>query len=186
MEAFRELIAHKKCMRGLVEDSEYFAYRMDGPDGIGCSLGFGQNELSSADYLISCDEFLKIQLIELSDMNDAIEKCRKNHIALANRAQSSKEKREVTKRAWLPVTSEIANKWSGSIAIVERWYRKKTLGPVVDPVYLFLLVCKNGTDPIALDILKERLRGKIVNIEVCETQGLSDFLVNKVKSHEKS
>lgn len=69
--------------------------------------------------------------------------------------------------------------WMGSIAVIERLYRKNNLAG--DPVYKILIVCKNKTDIRMLDLLKTSLSGMIQGrdtVEVCKTENVCQKLVS--------
>ncbi len=180
MKKYRKEVVHSKDRAGSVESAECFAYQLDEQDGLGCGLGFSNNEFSKVDYVVLCGENKTVQLIELSDVRDSLELCKKELALAKSLIGKPSDKRRAMKRAWQPLVSEMSNKWSGSVAIVERLFRKTFKDSVNDPVYIFLLVCKDGTDPLECEILINKLRGKIESIVVCNTSTLKNKIVSEI------
>ncbi len=177
---FMQIIEHAKDRSKHIERSTCYAFKIDDKDGLAQALGFSNTMLSKVDYFVKNDD--AIQLIELSDLEDQIQKCRFNEIqqlATENTNKlTAKEKRFIRKTAWSPMTNEFKRKWGGSIAIIERLYRKNRLCES-DPNYQLLIVCKNQTDVIMLDALKVQLEGMMRIVQVCRTKDLSRYLIEE-------
>jgi len=77
---------------------------------------------------------------------------------------------------WGTVTNEFKRKWCGSIAVIERLYRKNEVHES-DPEYQLLIVCKNITDTRMLDQLCKSLDGMMKKVLVCNTENLEEFLI---------
>ncbi|SJM94784.1 conserved hypothetical protein [Crenothrix polyspora] len=136
------------------------AFKIDDSDGIAESLGFNNNMINKVDYFV--EKGLCIQLIELSDLQENFKTCNaeiSGAIEKINRDQSikPKQKREQTKairkNAWRKIHDEFFKKWSGSIAVIERLYRKTDQPVESDPQYRMLIVCKNSTEAQILEAL---------------------------------
>lgn len=180
-------IKHAKCQNDQVESSSEVAILLDDEDGLSIALEFSNSMVCKVDYFLR-DSNHNIQLIELTDLEDIINK---NKIlidskidALKTKLQkegskkkiTSSERKEIRRNVWAPVVEEFKRKWAGSIAVVERLYRKEN---IIDenPKYMLLIVCKDKTESRILDVLKQRLVGMISDIKVCNTKDLSEFLV---------
>jgi hypothetical protein len=177
----------KKC-----ESSEVKAIKVDESDGLSRHLNFREGMLSQVDYC----HFLeyKVQLIEMSDLEESIQKCEDTKTALINNKKKEKEKeglkgkqskvtgqekKDFTKEAWSPVINEFKNKWLGSIAIIERLLRRHKY--IIDPEYILLIVCKDKTEVQMLDELKSRLTGMISKVDVCNTKDVKYYLLPKTQ-----
>lgn len=170
------------------ESSELTAFKIDDADGIAEFIGFNSNIINKVDYFV--DLGLHVQLIELSDLRHDLKHCYANiSMALEKINQDStisqKWKREQEKairnEAWQKLRDEFFKKWSGSIAVIERLYRKTNQSIDDDPRYSLLIVCKNTTDVRMLDALSNQLNGMcgmIKKVQVCNTEHLGDFLLN--------
>jgi hypothetical protein len=163
-----------------VESADAQAIKVDDADGLAASLGFGESMLSKVDYCACADN--KVQLIELTDLEESIKSCRDVRIELTAQAKAQKNKltakdhKRIRKQAWHVVTDEFKSKWNGSIAVVERLYRRNEIAN--DPNYQLLIVCKNKTDSIMLDELTTQLAGMMGKVRVCNTNRVSDFLIS--------
>jgi hypothetical protein len=141
---FSVLLQHSICSEGNIEISECFAYKLDDVDGLSNHLGFSNNTLSKVDYFSKCNNC--IQLIELSDLEDSIDRCTSDldsEIKIAENVKgerlTTREIKPIRKKSWSPVINEFKNKWYGSIAIIERLYRKNKIYDD-DPSYQLLIV----------------------------------------------
>ena len=177
---FFKLIEHSISREKKIEKSECSAFKIDDKDGLAEHLGF--SKLSKVDYFSKNGD--KIQLIELSDLENDINKCKCNLAEEISKAEKKKgnklntrEERPIRKQAWSLITNELQRKWSGSIAIIERLYRKNQIVDN-DPDYQLLIVCKNKTDIRMLDILKVQLQGMMKIVNVCNTKNLSVLLIS--------
>ena len=179
---FLKEIAHARCINNMVEQSGCYAHKMDGDDGIAKYLNFPDGVLSNVDYVCKNDN--KVQLIELSDLSKASDESQENlrkliaeKEAVKGKKLTASEEKKLRRKAWFPITTEIHKKWSGSIAVIERLYRRNNI-PLEDPEYHMLIVFKDGTDVIMLDLLKDQLKGMIRNIKVCTTNNVADKLLH--------
>ena len=184
LEPLTQIIEHATCREGLKESSACKAIQVDGNNGLARSLKFRSGMLSEVDYCRFSEH--KIQLIELSDLENSIRLCENSLREELSQAEIEKggelsegEKKQIRKRVWESVTNEFKRKWSGSIAIIERLYRKNKITDT-DPEYQLLIVCKNDTDILMLDELKHRLKCTMRTVEVCNTEHLSDVLIGSV------
>lgn len=181
---FVKVIEHSRGIEGEVERSECLAYKIDDADGLSKHLGFANSLLSKVDYF--CAKENTIQFIELTDLENDIcnIKCNiQKKIEFEEQQKgnklTTKEKGAIRKKAWSLVTNEIKRKWSGSIAIIERLYRKNKIYSD-DPDYQMLIVCKNKTDIIMLDVLQRRLQGMMGTIVFCKTRNISEYLISTI------
>ena len=179
---FIKEIEHSVCIEGEIENSTCCAFKIDDVDGLATHLGFYSNIISKVDYFSKKEN--EIQLIELTDLKNSIQKCGYNLAEELDKAEKKKgkrlttrEERPIRKRVWLSVTGEFKQKWNGSIAIIERLYRKNKIYND-NPKYQLLIVCKNNTDIKMLDILKSRLQGMIKTVNICDTKNISSQLIN--------
>ncbi len=182
---FVKRIEHSRGRDGEIEQSDCLAYKIDEADGLSQHLGFSSATLSKVDYF--CQKENLIQLIELTDLEDDIHKCKcnlKKELEFEEQKKgkklTAKEIKSIKKKAWSLITNEIKRKWSGSIAIIERLYRKNKLYNN-DPSYQILIVCKNKTDIRIIDILKTYLQGMMGKVIFCKTENISDSLISKLK-----
>ncbi|WCH28856.1 hypothetical protein [Aeromonas salmonicida] len=169
--AFLEGIRHAMGNDGIEEKSSTQAYKLDSPEGVGCHLHFSNSLLSKVDYFIEKDHIVK--LIELSDLEEQIRECQIKHTHIAS--LSARENRKLRKKAWQPLTDEFKKKWCGSIAVIERLYRKNNILDT-DPRYKLIIVCRNHTDPRMLDTLEQQLRGMMGMVTVTNTKNISSHL----------
>ncbi len=176
-------IQHAACMAGEKEspDETLMAFKIDDEDGIASAIGFHAGMLNKVDYFLIHNH--TVQLIELSDLEEckqnchtAIEKAR-NELKTAQQPISKRQELDIVRSAWQDIKTEFVKKWSGSIAVVERLYRKSKEKPDADPKYKLLIVCKNHTDVEMLDVLKKQLSGMMGDVKVCNTQTLKSQLI---------
>jgi hypothetical protein len=177
-------LEHAMGQDKLVEYADSTAIKIDDADGLAASLGFGESMLSKVDYCAWADN--KVQLIELTDLEESIKSCRDVRNELMAQAEkqaketkrklTAKERKDIRKQAWHVVTDEFKCKWNGSIAVVERLYRRNEIAN--DPNYQLLIVCKNKTDSIMIDELTTQLAGMMGKVRVCNTNKVSDFLIS--------
>ena len=166
-------------------DESLMAFKLDDSDGIAKAVGFHAAMLSKVDYFLSNNHV--IQLIELSDLaadikqyNDNIEKIL-NHLKETQKKQIDKsQEKDIVKEAWKDSKTEFMKKWLGSIAVVERLYRKNNESADTDPSYELLIVCKNHTDVKMLDGLKNQLIGMIAKVKICDTSTLKSHLIEQI------
>lgn len=180
---YLKIIEHDK---GTEKSDNLVAFKIDDPDGIAENIGFKTNTISKVDYFLEHD--FNILLIELSDLKQVLHDC-KNKIAdefekIDQEDIKPKYKREkqkaVIKMAWKPLKDEFCKKWNGSIAVIERLYRKTNIPADNDPKYRLLIVCKNETDIRIIDTLLNQLNGMMGeenDIQVCNTEHLKQYLI---------
>lgn len=171
---FQSDIQHARCRNGLIESSSCCAFKIDDDDGLAAHLDFNNSSLSKVDYFHKNND--QILLIELSDLDNQLSDIQSVLIEAHRNSTTAKEKKEATKKAWSPLTFEFQKKWCGSIAVIERLYRKNELISS-NPDYQLLIVCKNGTDIRLLDGLCSRLEGMIKSVKICKTEDISDYLI---------
>ncbi len=180
-----KIIEHSKCRDGNIEKSDLKAFEIDNIDGIAEKLGFKGNVVSKVDYFL--EENLDIQLIEMSDLRENIKDChskiREDFANIEQENIKEKYKREkrnkVKKEVWKSLKDEFCKKWNGSIAVIERLYRK-TNKLDENPNYRLLIVCKDGTDIRMLDSLTNQLNGMMgeeKDVQICTTKILSQFII---------
>lgn len=173
-------LSHAIDKEDMVESADAHAIKIDDADGLAVSLGFGESMLSKVDYYACADK--NVQLIELTDLEQSIKSCRdvRNELTAQAKAQknklTAKDHKRIRKQAWHVVTDEFKCKWNGSIAVVERLYRRNEIAD--DPIYQLLIVCKNKTDSIMLDELTTQLSGMMGKVRVCNTSSVSQFLIS--------
>jgi len=183
---FSKRIEHSICSAGIVESSSSSAYKIDDDDGLANHLGFTNCMLSKVDYFDNDED--DIQLIELSDLEECILSCSFNYQKSLTAEETrkgerltTKEMRPIRKEAWAPIVNEFKRKWFGSIAVIERLYRKNKVLEE-DPNYGLLIVCKNQTDVRMLDTLQVQLQGMMGKVEVCNTEHISQYLISNPSS----
>lgn len=180
-----DVIKHSKDRESFIESSNFQAFKIDDADGIAEYIGFKSNMIGKVDYFLENNHH--IQLIELSDLKeislnikDIIEKINQENIKGTLKTKKRKE-------AWRKEAYDFVKKWNGSIAVIERLYRKayqcgndrKYIEN--DPKYSLLIVCKNGTDIKELDSFKDILNGMMNGAEavkVCTTEKLESFVIS--------
>ncbi|MDW3153974.1 hypothetical protein [Vibrio sp. 779(2023)] len=175
---FIEVIAHKASEgQQEAEASEKLGVKLDGKDGISVAVGFRENELSKADYISIDNDVIKI--LELSDLRDKLKECFDKLQELkmqymvehnCNFVPNSKV-RKLNKVAYEPIKSELAQKWSGSIATCERLIRLESI-ETNNPKYKYTLVCPNGTDLRAADHVKTMMQGMCGEFNIINTEHL--------------
>lgn len=173
IEKYLEQIAHSVDAEGQIEETAQSGYKLDGSDGLSVSIGFPENQLSKADYLrFSGDE---VEIIELSDLsrqlseaNQCLKDLREAHVSETGKSRiPAKIEKKFKKAAFSPIKAELAQKWSGSIATVERLIRLKP-ELMTNPAYHYSVVCKNSNDLRAADHVISMMQGmchrfKIIN-----------------------
>jgi hypothetical protein len=176
-------IEHSPDAAAEIEVSHLKAFKIDDHDGIAKAIGFTDNMINKVDYFVVNN--FDVQLIELSDLDKAVKNCLtvieeeiNRIIEIEQRKIRKRKEKEIRQRIWKPIKDEFVHKWYGSIAIIERLYRKNNELGENDPNYRLLIVCKNNTDPRILDELKNQLSGKIASIEICNTETLDKVLIN--------
>jgi hypothetical protein len=176
---YLQSIKHASCELGLQESSDLYAFKLDDNDGIAKAIGFHPAMINKVDYFLT--ENINVQLIELSDLEESARNCQQyliNNLLNQENAQLTQAaKKVIRKEAWRPLTDEFIKKWSGSIAVIERLYRKTNELIDADPKYTLLIVCKNRTDVQILEELGKQLSGMMGNVKVCNTETLHQFLL---------
>lgn len=173
------------------EKSEIKAFKLDDADGIAERIGFKANMISRADYFV--EQGLHVRFIELSDLRNSFKTCSAeideafeeiNQDPSISEKWKREQKKTIKDNAWKSLCDEFFKKWSGSIAVIERLYRKTNQSVEDDPQYSLLIVCKNATDVKILDELNtelvERLNGQcgmVKKVQVCKTDNLGEFLL---------
>lgn len=175
-----ETVCHKACRVGIIESSEIQAIKLDEEDGLSQTLGFMNGTISVSDYLI--ENTPNYIIIEASDLEDSIVGAHRTLGELLKikgavdlNSLRSTDRRSIRKKMWSPLTEEFKRKWCGSIAVVERKLRLSNQNSVT-PLYSYIILCKNKTDPRLLDELVTQLRGMIRNIKVSTTEKLQTHL----------
>ncbi|MEI6705500.1 MAG: hypothetical protein WCK96_00015 [Methylococcales bacterium] len=176
-------IKHASCELGLQESSDFYAFKLDDNDGIAKVIGFHAGMVNKVDYFLAED--INVQLIELSDLEESARSCQQyitdNLLNQENAQLTEYAKKKIRKEAWKPLADEFIKKWSGSIAVIERLYRKTNELIDTDPKYTLLIVCKNRTDVHILEELGKQLpnqlSGMMGNVKVCNTEKLEQFLL---------
>ncbi|KJV06461.1 hypothetical protein [Methylocucumis oryzae] len=176
---FLSAIQHAKSRDGECESpsERLLAYKLDDNDGIAVAVGFHGAMLSKVDYFLVSNH--QVQLIELTDLKDVLLSCQQTianelEVLRKSNVKTVSARKDIIKSVYKEPTYEFCKKWSGSIAVLERMYRKAH--EQADPSYSLLIVCKNHTDVIMLDTLKNLLVGMMGNIAVCNTQNLKECL----------
>lgn len=185
--SYLQPIKHAICITGERESPEapLMAFKIDDEDGIANAIGFHAGMLNKVDYFLAHNH--DVQLIELSDLEECKQNCRAtiekalNELRTAQNPISKQQERDIVKSAWKDIKTEFVKKWSGSIAVIERLYRKANESSDVDPKYNLLIVCKNHTDVQMLDELRQQLSGMMGNVTICNTGTLKRCLI-KIKS----
>ncbi|SJM96389.1 hypothetical protein [Crenothrix polyspora] len=181
---YLQTIEHACCMAGEIEKSELKAFKIDDDDGIAKAIGFHTGMLNKVDYFLAKDN--AVQLIELTDLEESHQSCyayiEKELTALKVEKStiSKREESNIVKEAWKDTKVEFIKKWSGSIAVIERLYRKTNELGEADPNYKLLIVCKNHTDIEMLDALKRQLSGMMGDVQICKTETLNNVLIVKL------
>ncbi|MCK4492837.1 MAG: hypothetical protein KAU26_02180 [Methylococcales bacterium] len=182
---YLKIIEHSKCRDGNIEKSDLTAFKIDDADGIAEEIGFKCNMISKVDYFLEKD--IDVQLIEMSDLRQNLQdyntRIKENFAKIAEEDIHEKYKREkrkqAKKEAWKSLKDEFCKKWNGSIAVIERFYRK-TNKLDDNPNYRLLIVCKNETDVRMLDDLTSQLNGMMgeqESVKVCTTKILNKYLI---------
>lgn len=179
---YLKTIEHASCVAGVIESSELRAFKIDDEDGIAKAIGFHAGMVSKVDYFVTNN--INVQLIELSDLEECIQNC---HVYIEKELKQLREfkgdditirdESKIIKAAWRDIKVEFCKKWNGSIAVIERLYRKTSELGDADPNYKLLIVCKDHTDIKMLDALKGQLSGMMGNVVVCKTKTLSSVLI---------
>lgn len=183
--SYLQPIKHAACVAGSYEspDEPLKAFKVDDGDGIALAIGFHTGMLNKVDYFLA-DEH-DIQLIELSDLEKCLRTCCDSiqeaiyKLKTEQETITKREENDIVKCAGKDVKCEFVKKWSGSIAVIERLYRKTNELADADPNYKLLIVCKNHTDVKMLDVLRGQLSGMMGNVVICNTRTLESFLIVK-------
>lgn len=191
LEQYRQLIEHKKGQgEAKAESCPFFAYQIDGNNGLSVGLGFKEGQISQADYVLIDKQSNEAQILEITDLSNAIRECLiAESIAqeeIKNFAREiGKSDKKATKlvnlKIWYEVIGEIKNKWYGSIAILERYCRIDNYPN--NPNYSLVIVVKNSQDSRNIDSLKLKLKNLqpiMGNVEVIKTQNLENLLILKM------
>lgn len=191
LEQYRQLIEHKKGQgEAKAESCPFFAYQIDGNNGLSVGLGFKEGQISQADYVLIDKQSNEAQILEITDLSNAIRECLiAESIAqeeIKNFAREiGKSDKKATKlvnlKIWYEVIGEIKNKWYGSIAILERYCRIDNYPNNLN--YSLVIVVKNSQDSRNIDSLKLKLKNLqpiMGNVEVIKTQNLENLLILKM------
>ena len=183
---FIKTIEHSKR----IETSDLNAFKIDDSDGIAEFIGFSPNMIKKVDYFLENNH--TVQLIELSDLRNQFNQCDIEIRVEIEKIQTSSHKatyktkmmNEAKRKAWQILTDEFFKKWSGSIAVIERLYRKTNQSPDIDPNYCLLIVCVNDTDIQIIQRLNDEfanilngMMGKLMPVKVIKTNQLSNFVI---------
>ncbi|WP_429121376.1 hypothetical protein [Aeromonas veronii] len=182
LEDFLSEMKHAPCMANSRESTHVEAFKIDDEDGLARTLGFHAAMLSKVDYfLIKGDQ---IQLIELSDLEESAQQClaakiqqtklEANSLGVSESELTAKARKRIRKESWASVVNEFNRKWCGSIAVVERLYRKNGL-TFDNPEYRLLIICKDATDARILDDLCVQLTGMMGTVIVCNSNKTNTF-----------
>lgn len=171
---FKKQIKHsKRRTESISENSNKEAIKLDDNDGLAKFLDFPSSMLSKVDYFVKKEH--QIQLIELTDLEEKVKDCFNTLNNLLKIAEEKKgeplttaEERAIKKEVCM---CEFKLKWYGSIAVVERLYRKNNITNI-NPQYQLLIVCKNQTDIRMLEVLKRRLVGMMGVVDICRTKDI--------------
>ena len=180
---YLQTIKHAACIAGESESSASKAFKIDDEDGIAKAIGFHAGMLNKVDYFLADNS--DVQLIELSDLEECSQHCHAyiqkelDELRAVKNQISKQEERDIVKAAWKDIKVEFCKKWSGSIAVIERLYRKTNELGDADPTYKLLVVCKNHTNIEMLDVLKLQLSGMMGNVKVCNTETLKRYLIKE-------
>lgn len=191
LEQYRQLIEHKKGQgEAKAESRPFFAYQIDGSNGLSVGLGFKEGQISQADYVLIDKQSNEAQILEITDLSNAIRECLiAESIAqeeIKNFAREiGKSDKKATKlvnlKIWYEVIGEIKNKWYGSIAILERYCLIDNYPNNLN--YSLVIVVKNSQDSRNIDSLKLKLKNLqpiMGNVEVIKTQNLENLLILKM------
>jgi len=168
---------------GSKESTGCRAIKIDNADGLANHLGFNSSMLSLVDFY--CYSNHLIQLIELTDLEDSIIECNlkyQEEVRIAednnnNERLTSAQTKKIRKQVWKSVLLEFKGKWCGSIAVIERLYRKNKIHEN-NPDYKLLIICKNSTDILMLDILKNQLSGMMGGVNICNSKSAENLIVS--------
>lgn len=181
LEDFQEQIQHKKGEKETdIEKSQHSAIVLDGKDGLSVKLGFREGMLSQADYLHINDEAFLI--IEASDLREQIQECESRVPARYDEVLAQfladnpdfkgrlpkKLKRIAKSDCYEPIKIELMQKWCGSIATSERLCRDQNMGH--HPKYKYMIICRNGTEPQAMNYVKEKMSGAVGKLDIITTE----------------
>lgn len=191
LEQYRQLIEHKKGQgEAKAESCPFFAYQIDGSNGLSVGLGFKEGQISQADYVLIDKLSNEAQILEITDLSNAIRECLiAESIAqeeIKNFAREiGKSDKKATKlvnlKIWYEVIGELKNKWYGSIAILERYCRIDNYPNNLN--YSLVIVVKNSQDSRNIDSLKLKLKNLqpiMGNVELIKTQNLENLLILKM------
>jgi len=178
---FEQNIEHA-IRNGSKESTGCRAIKIDNADGLANHLGFNSSMLSLVDFY--CYSNHLIQLIELTDLEDSIIECNlkyQEEVRIAednnNERLTSAQTKKIRKQVWKSVLLEFKSKWCGSIAVIERLYRKNEIYEN-NPDYKLLIICKNNTDILMLDILKTQLSGMMGSVNICNSERAENFIIS--------
>lgn len=172
---FEKSLCHAIDRNDQVECSQATGYQLDDADGLAVYLGFHHAMVSKVDYFNR--QQTKVILIEMTDLatvaeayHNKYQQLRTELLQQQNKSRlSGKEKKEIRRKAWQPVTNEFKLKWAGSIAVIERLLRKNGEYDVA-PNYSLMIVCKNDTDITMLDSLSAQLSGMMGVVKIYTTE----------------
>jgi hypothetical protein len=175
LDDFQELMVHSKSRDNTIEQTNKYGFKLDNQDGISVALGFGENQLSKADYIQFENDDVKF--VELSDLGRQFAEaaCNLNQLrqdylqANVGKKLTAKVDRKLKKKAFQEVKSELSQKWSGSIATFERLIRVKP-GLTQSPRYSYVVVCKNDNDLRAVEHVSTMMQGMCNSFTLLNTK----------------
>ena len=182
---FLETIRHAEDRNHEIEEATCKAIAIDGANGLACFLEYRDGEISKVDY---CDiKNDKVQLIELSDLSDTIGNLKLDiarEISESKQEEGFKKKneKEIIDIYWTPIVMEFQLKVQGSMCVIERLYRTNAINN--NPIFQLLIVCKNNTDILILDLLRNQLRTRLRGmvgrgiINICITRRICQELIS--------
>ncbi|WP_318508236.1 hypothetical protein [Photobacterium leiognathi] len=182
LEDFMGEISHAPDNAGVSETTGVQAIKLDEQDGVSVALGFTNNMLNKADYIYLEDN--KFIIIEASDLRNQSEfyfsslKEKTEKLIEENDGKKLPRKisKNIEKECFYPIRAELSQKWSGSIATIERLCRRNRLD--IEPNYTYLVICKNDTEERIMDLIKQKMQGTIKNIDIIKTDDINEVFRN--------
>ncbi|MHA6606149.1 hypothetical protein [Photobacterium damselae] len=162
------------------ETTGFHAIKLDEHDGISVALGFTNNMLNKADYIhLEDNTFIIIEASDLRDQSDSYFSLLKEKTDKLKQEQNIRKlpvkiTKNIEKECFYPIRAELSQKWSGSIATIERLCRRNRLD--IEPNYTYLVICKNDTEERIMDLIKQKMQGTIKNINVIKTDDVNKVL----------
>ncbi len=182
LEDFMGEISHARGKDREFEKAGFHAIKLDDNDGISVALGFTNNMLNKGDYLhIDDDKFIIIEASDLRDQSECYFSLVKEKTEKLKKEKDLKKlpknlSKNIEKECFSPIRAELSQKWSGSIATIERLCRRNRLD--IEPDYTYLVICKNDTEARIMDLIKHKMQGTIKNINVIKTDDVNKVFRN--------